>query len=455
MSGTNSGGAAGGSSTAPARAAVLKPKSRFQREKEEREAKRRAQESEAAKMYEQFVASFDAGDRHFVRASGSSKGNGDAREPTTESSRIYRMGSSSGPAAGRDDDPERRSHNKDAAPNTESRRQGSSAPVEKAGPPTRQRAQSGRRRQIDSFLEELKSRQERDAADPDHGSSRGGRRPPAGGSSSSSAGDHPFDASRSRGRPHAAPSAYGPSDRLKSVFSTGADDLDEPFPAAWATSRVGSHDDGDPETTNLYVGNLAPGVTEEMLAERFGRFGAIDSVKIMWPRTDEERQRRRNCGFVSFARRDDADAARASMNDADLEGYRLAVGWGKAVPRPQRPPVSAARVARGMVLHGALGATPPPHPTAASSSGAGGGLAPLGGGPHPPVAVGGVGITVASGGPSGGDPFAAAAAAAAFSAPLEEASSAASAGGAWMAVSADTALSASRLRCMFSRWDCV
>ena len=35
----------------------------------------------------------------------------------------------------------------------------------------------------------------------------------------------------------------------------------------------GSYDDGDPTTTNLYVGNLAPDVTEAILEKEFGRFG--------------------------------------------------------------------------------------------------------------------------------------------------------------------------------------
>lgn len=50
--------------------------------------------------------------------------------------------------------------------------------------------------------------------------------------------------------------------------------------------RQGSYDDGDPETTNLYVGNLAPTITEEALQETFAKFGEIFSVKIMWPRSD-------------------------------------------------------------------------------------------------------------------------------------------------------------------------
>jgi U2-associated protein SR140 len=48
----------------------------------------------------------------------------------------------------------------------------------------------------------------------------------------------------------------------------------------------GSYDDGDPDTTNLYVGNLAPTITEELLQEMFAKFGEIYSVKIMWPRSE-------------------------------------------------------------------------------------------------------------------------------------------------------------------------
>ena len=45
----------------------------------------------------------------------------------------------------------------------------------------------------------------------------------------------------------------------------------------------------------------------------FGRFGPIASVKIMWPRTEEERRRQRNCGFVAFMNRPDAQAAKDEM----------------------------------------------------------------------------------------------------------------------------------------------
>lgn len=41
----------------------------------------------------------------------------------------------------------------------------------------------------------------------------------------------------------------------------------------------GSYDDGDPTTTNLYVGNLAPDVTEAILEKEFGRFGKLGGVR--------------------------------------------------------------------------------------------------------------------------------------------------------------------------------
>ena len=43
--------------------------------------------------------------------------------------------------------------------------------------------------------------------------------------------------------------------------------------------------------------------------ELFGRFGPLASVKIMWPRTDEEKSRGRNCGFVAFMNRNDGERA--------------------------------------------------------------------------------------------------------------------------------------------------
>jgi U2-associated protein SR140 len=50
-------------------------------------------------------------------------------------------------------------------------------------------------------------------------------------------------------------------------------------------------------------------VNEAHLAREFGRFGPIGSVKIMWPRDEEQRARGRNCGFVAFMVRPTPGAA--------------------------------------------------------------------------------------------------------------------------------------------------
>ncbi|ORX84383.1 hypothetical protein BCR32DRAFT_129333 [Anaeromyces robustus] len=101
--------------------------------------------------------------------------------------------------------------------------------------------------------------------------------------------------------------------------------------------RNGSHDTGDPETTNLYIGNINPMVNEEMLCKKFAQYGPIASVKIMWPRTQEEKDRNRNCGFVSFMKRADAENALKDTDGKEFMNNIMHVGWSKAVPIPPKP----------------------------------------------------------------------------------------------------------------------
>ena len=55
-------------------------------------------------------------------------------------------------------------------------------------------------------------------------------------------------------------------------------------------------------------------MNEEMLCKEFGKYGPLASVKIMWPRTDEERTRVSNRGFVAFMTRKDAERAMAALD---------------------------------------------------------------------------------------------------------------------------------------------
>lgn len=90
-------------------------------------------------------------------------------------------------------------------------------------------------------------------------------------------------------------------------------------------------DNGDPNTTNIYLGNLNPKITEQQLMEIFGRYGPLASIKIMWPRSEEEKSRGRNCGFVAYMSRMDAERALKCLNGRDVMGYEMKLGWGKSV----------------------------------------------------------------------------------------------------------------------------
>lgn len=63
-------------------------------------------------------------------------------------------------------------------------------------------------------------------------------------------------------------------------------------------------------------------MNEEMLCREFGKYGPLASVKIMWPRTDEERCRTSNRAFVAFMTRKDAERALAA-----LDGTTLKIGF--------------------------------------------------------------------------------------------------------------------------------
>ena len=55
-------------------------------------------------------------------------------------------------------------------------------------------------------------------------------------------------------------------------------------------------------------------MTEDQLCREFGKYGPIASVKVMWPRSFEERDRSRNSGFVCFMNRKDAEAAYRALD---------------------------------------------------------------------------------------------------------------------------------------------
>ena len=103
---------------------------------------------------------------------------------------------------------------------------------------------------------------------------------------------------------------------------------------AYGGTKGSYADPNDSLTTNLYIGNLHPTVNEDLVARTFTVHGAIASVKIMWPRTDEERARERNSGFVQFMERRSAERAKNALDGTTLLGRQIAISWGKPCARP-------------------------------------------------------------------------------------------------------------------------
>lgn len=109
-----------------------------------------------------------------------------------------------------------------------------------------------------------------------------------------------------------------------------------------STSRDDSRDTHDTTTTNLYVGNVPQSVNEEILCKLFGQFGAIASCKIMWPKDDHDKKR--NCAFISFMTRENAEIAMKNLDGQDLKGNQMRIGWGKPVIIPAHPIYIAEKI---------------------------------------------------------------------------------------------------------------
>ncbi|XP_016647608.1 PREDICTED: protein RRC1-like isoform X1 [Prunus mume] len=290
---------------------ITRKKTPFQKHREEEEAKKKRAEEETARLYKEFVDSFQGdnapGSKAFVRGgtiNPNEKVKADAEgEKSKDGVSVPKKGSRYVPYL---PTPSLPSKGKESEKKPLQREEEKPREKEKLKP-----------REIDKYMEERKQDYEmRDKRNQEREHWRDGR---------------PIENSAPSSRFDELPDEFDPSGKL-----------------------LGSFDDGDPQTTNLYVGNLSPKVDENFLLRTFGRFGPIASVKIMWPRTEEERRRQRNCGFVAFMNRADGQAAKDEMQGVVVYEYELKIGWGKSVALPSQ----------------ALPAPPPGHMAIRSKEGA-------------------------------------------------------------------------------------
>lgn len=84
--------------------------------------------------------------------------------------------------------------------------------------------------------------------------------------------------------------------------------------------------------TNLFVGSLSWGVTDDQLSEFFSSVGTVVSAKVI---VDRETNRSKGFGFVEMSNDDEAKAAVEKLNNAELDGRAITVN--EARPREERP----------------------------------------------------------------------------------------------------------------------
>jgi len=83
---------------------------------------------------------------------------------------------------------------------------------------------------------------------------------------------------------------------------------------------------------NIYVGNLAYGVTEDELRDAFAAYGEVASASLI---TDKFSGQSKGFGFVEMPNNSEADAAIKALNDTPLKGRNVKVNQAK--PRGERP----------------------------------------------------------------------------------------------------------------------
>ena len=83
---------------------------------------------------------------------------------------------------------------------------------------------------------------------------------------------------------------------------------------------------------NIYVGNLAYGVTDDDLREAFAAFGEVSRANVIM---DRDTGRSKGFGFVEMPDNSQAEAAINGLNEKELSGRAIRVN--EAKPREDRP----------------------------------------------------------------------------------------------------------------------
>ncbi|KAG0497525.1 hypothetical protein HPP92_002216 [Vanilla planifolia] len=86
------------------------------------------------------------------------------------------------------------------------------------------------------------------------------------------------------------------------------------------SSTQGFQSDGDSTNTTVFVGRLDPAVSEDELRQSFSQYGEIASIKIPVGK---------QCGFVQFVHRNNAEDALQALNGTVLGKQAVRLSWGR------------------------------------------------------------------------------------------------------------------------------
>ncbi|ESK92487.1 mrna binding post-transcriptional regulator [Moniliophthora roreri MCA 2997] len=92
----------------------------------------------------------------------------------------------------------------------------------------------------------------------------------------------------------------------------------------------------DPYNTTVFVGGLSPLINEDTLRTFFAPFGDIHYVKVPVGK---------NCGFVQFVRKVDAERAIEKMQGFPIGGSRIRLSWGRSQYKAAQAAAQAAQAA--------------------------------------------------------------------------------------------------------------
>ncbi len=83
---------------------------------------------------------------------------------------------------------------------------------------------------------------------------------------------------------------------------------------------------------NIYVGNLAYGLTDDELKQLFAEYGTVESVNVI---KDRDTGNSKGFGFIEMENQADAEEAIKKLDGTPVKGRDLKVN--KARPRAERP----------------------------------------------------------------------------------------------------------------------